>query len=195
MASSSEAAGGSAIGARRERFLGLTGPHVAAMLRTARVMIRDADRADDAVQEALLRAWKYFDGFDATRDVRVWLFAILRNVIFQAGRKRGREAGTASLDEVGAESVAGRAAPPIDRLTNQEILAAIEKLPEELRMVVLLGLVEQLKYREIAAALDIPIGTVMSRHFRARQLLRFHLRAYATDGTDGPASGGGSRVA
>lgn len=166
--------------ARRERFVALAAPHLDALYRTALHMTGRAERAEDAVQEMFLRAWRYFDTFDPSRDFKVWLFAILRNVIFEAARKRKRELASASLDEIGPDNVAagGGEAEPAARLVAGEILEAIGKLSEEYRMVVLMAVVEELKYREIAEALDIPIGTVMSRLYRGRQLLRYHLRAY-----------------
>jgi RNA polymerase sigma-70 factor (ECF subfamily) len=175
---------------RQERFLRLTEPHLDALHRTALHMTGRADRAEDAVQETVLRAWRYFDTFEEGRNARVWLFAILRNVIFEASRKRRRELASASLDEVGPDNVAGANEAPPDRLADAEILEAIQKLPEEFRIVVLLAVVEEMKYREIADALDIPIGTVMSRLYRGRQLLRYHLRAYA-----GERGGEGAQVA
>jgi RNA polymerase sigma-70 factor (ECF subfamily) len=172
--------------ARRERFTRMTTPHVDALYRTALHMSGRPERAEDAVQETYLRAWRYLDTFDETRNPRVWLFAILRNVIFEAARRRRREPVAASLDEVGPENVAGGRPGPADRLADAEIVEAIQKLPEEFRMVVLLAVVEEMKYREIAEALDIPIGTVMSRLYRGRQLLRYHLRAYTEDGGEAP---------
>jgi RNA polymerase sigma-70 factor (ECF subfamily) len=168
------------VAERRARFERATAPHLDALLRVALRMTGGLDRAEDAVQECYLRAWKYFDSFEAGKDPKVWLFAILRNAIFEAGRKRKREPRAASLDEIGAESAAAapRATGPVERLGEREVLEAIERLPEEFRVVAVLAIVEGLKYREIAEAVDIPVGTVMSRLFRARQLLRYHLRGY-----------------
>jgi RNA polymerase sigma-70 factor (ECF subfamily) len=177
--------------ARQERFVRFVQPHLDSLYRTALHMTGRPERADDAVQETYLRAWRYLDTFEEGRNAKVWLFAILRNVIFEASRKRKRELATASLDQVGADNIAGTSESPPDRLADEEIIDAIQKLPEEFRMVVLLAVVEELKYREIAEALDIPIGTVMSRLYRGRQLLRHLLRSYGEDAGDG----GGSRVA
>lgn len=170
---------------RQERFLRLVEPHLDSLYRTAVHMTGRPERAEDAVQETYLRAWRYLDTFEEGRNARVWLFAILRNAIFEASRKRRREVATASLDDVGPDNVAGANEAPPDRLADAEIVEAIQKLPEEFRIVVLLAVVEGMKYREIADALDIPIGTVMSRLYRGRQLLRYHLRAYADEGGGG----------
>ncbi len=175
--------------ARRDRFVRLALPHLDALFRTALYMTGDRDRAEEAVQETYLRAWRYFDSFGEGRDARVWLFAILRNAIYESARRRRRELQAASLDEIGADAAApasgasGRA--PEARLFSREILAEIEKLPEEYRLVVLMAVVEEMKYREIADALDIPIGTVMSRLYRGRRLLQMRLRAYVEQGEGG----------
>jgi RNA polymerase sigma-70 factor (ECF subfamily) len=172
------------VGERRARFERATSPHLDALLRVAVRMTGALDRAEDVVQETYLRAWKYFDSYDEAKDSKLWLFAILRNAVFEAGRKRKREPRAASLDEIGADG-AGATAPrstgPLERLGEREVLDAVAKLPEEFRIVAVLALVEGLKYREIAEAVEIPVGTVMSRLFRARQLLRYHLRGYVGD--------------
>jgi len=163
---------------RRARFESLTSPHIEALYRTALRMTGRQDRAEDVVQDTYLRAWKYFGTFEQGRDPKVWLFAILRNAVFEASRLRKRQLGSASLDEIGADRVESASESPLEKLTDQDVLAAIDRLPEEFRMVVLLAVVEEMKYREIAEALAIPIGTVMSRLFRGRKLLRHHLRSY-----------------
>lgn len=168
---------------RRARFLELVMPHLDALFRTAFYMTRRRELAEDSVQEAFLRAWRSFHTLDEGRSVRVWLLAILRNVIFDAARKRKREPGGPSFDEVGPETVPAPGLAPDERLADKDILAAMDGLPEDLRAVVLLAIVEDMKYREIADALDIPIGTVMSRLHRGRQLLRWKLRGYVEGGS------------
>jgi RNA polymerase sigma-70 factor, ECF subfamily len=175
---------------RRSRFERATAPHIDAVYRVALRMTHAPDRADDAVQETYLRAWKYFDTFEEGKNGKVWLFAILRNAIFEAARKRKREVRAASLDEVGADNVVSpglRGLGPSERMKEQDVLDAIQRLPEEFRIVALMAIVEELKYKEIAEALEIPIGTVMSRLFRARQLLRWHLKGYMDEDTTGEA--------
>jgi RNA polymerase sigma-70 factor (ECF subfamily) len=168
---------------KRARFLELVMPHLEALHRTAFYMTRRRELAEDSVQEAYMRAWRSFHTLDEGRSVRVWLLAILRNVIFDAARKRKREPAGPSFEDVGPESVAAPGLAPDERLADKDILAAMDGLPEDLRAVVLLAIVEDMKYREIAEALDIPIGTVMSRLHRGRQLLRWKLRGYV-DGVD-----------
>lgn len=175
------AAGEADARARKERFLALTGPHMEGVLRVALRLTRTPDAAEDAVQETYLRAWRHFDRFDETREMRVWLLAILRNLVFDEARRHKRRPRPASVDEIGADNIVGRPAPPSESLTDEAVLAALDRLPEEFGAVVLLVVVEGLTYREAAAALDIPVGTVMSRLFRARRLLQHHLRGYAEE--------------
>ncbi|RME76182.1 MAG: sigma-70 family RNA polymerase sigma factor [Planctomycetota bacterium] len=163
---------------RRERFERLVMPEAPLMYRVA-ARLAGRERADDVVQETVLRAWRYFDTFEQGRRIRPWLMTILRNVVYEAGRRASRRIAASSLDAVGADRVVGDAAPPRERLTDEEVLAALDALPEEFRSVVVLVLVEGFKYREAAEALGIPIGTVMSRLHRGRKLLRYHLGEYA----------------
>src|SRR5438552_17293792 len=97
---------------KRSRFELATSPHLDAVFRVALRMTGSVDRAEDAVQETFLRAWKYFDTFTEGRDAKVWLFAILRNAVFEAGRKKRREIKVASLDEIGADVAQGRGQRP-----------------------------------------------------------------------------------
>jgi RNA polymerase sigma-70 factor (ECF subfamily) len=163
----------------RARFEALVLPEVPAMYRVA-ARLAGRDKAEDAVQEAVLRAWRYFDTFQEGRRARPWLMTILRNVVYEHGRRSKRRLKTSSLDVYGADNVVGAGGgAPREHLTDEEILAALDQLPEEYRAVVVLTCVEGFKYREVADALDIPIGTVMSRLHRGRRLLRFHLGDYA----------------
>jgi RNA polymerase sigma-70 factor (ECF subfamily) len=166
---------------RRDFFLRLVDPYVEVLYRTALHMTGSADRAEDALQELYLKAWRALDTYDRTRDAKVWLFAILRHVIFDATRRRKREIAAQSLDEVGPDTVQAAGESPAAELTRREVLEAIEKLPAEFRMVVLLVVVEELSYRDVAEALAIPEGTVMSRLHRGRQILQYHLRAHARE--------------
>ncbi len=164
---------------RRERFDRLVLPEIAVMYRVA-VRLCGRERAEDAVQEAMLRAWRYFDTFETGRRVRPWLMTILRNVIYEDGRRSKRRLKTASLDAFGADNVVAAGGGPIrEHLSDEEVLRALDELPQRYREVVVLTLVEGFKYREVAEALDIPVGTVMSRLHRGRNLLRFRLGEYA----------------
>jgi RNA polymerase sigma-70 factor (ECF subfamily) len=182
---------------RRDFFLRLVDPHVDVLYRTALHMTGSVDRAEDALQELYLKAWRALDAYDRARDAKVWLLAILRNVVFDATRRRKREIAAKSLDEVGPDTVQAGGELPVAELTRREVVEAIQKLPAEFRMVVLLVVVEELSYRDVAEALAIPEGTVMSRLHRGRQILQYHLRAYASERPAAPAPRGatGARAA
>lgn len=122
------------------------------------------------MQETYLQAWKYWDTFQPGTNCRSWLFRILFNVI-----KKGRLAGVAAvpLEEVVASNVLRF--EPGSRLEAYEVLEVFDRLSEEHRAVLLLVAVEEMSYREAASALDLPVGTVMSRLNRARSQLRLLL--------------------
>ena len=166
---------------RRERFGRLLDPNMESVVRLAHHLTPTRERADDAVQETLLRAWKYFDSYDGERSGRVWLLTILRNVVIESAQRRGRDPARASLDAAGSERAVSREPAPEDRLIARDVHDAIGRLPATLREIVLLCVIEQLKYREAAEALHIPVGTVMSRLHRARMILQWHLRDYADE--------------
>jgi RNA polymerase sigma-70 factor (ECF subfamily) len=168
---------------RRAAFDRLVEPHVPALRRTALYMTGRADRADEALQETYLKVWRALETYDPSREARVWLFAILRRAIFDAGRRRRRDARVASLDEARPEGVPGREEGALSRLFRGEVSAAIARLPGEFRDVVRLVVLEEKSYRDAASELAIPVGTVMSRLHRGRRILQDRLRDYAPEGT------------
>lgn len=144
--------------------------------RYARVLTGDAARADDLVQEALARAWEKRRLWQAGTDLRAWLFTIMHNVFVNQRARARREAANVSLD---AETDDGRGAwqVPVQptqfaRVELAELLQQVGRLPSEQREVLLLAVVEEMKYEEIATAMSVPVGTVMSRLSRAREKLR-----------------------
>lgn len=143
--------------------------------RYARVLTGEASRADDLVQDTLARAWEKRRLWQAGTDLRAWLFTVMHNVFVNQRALARREARNVSLDD--AESGGEAWQLPV-RPTQQarvelvQLLACVGRLPAEQREVLLLAAVEELKYEEIAAVLDIPVGTVMSRLSRARDKLR-----------------------
>jgi len=136
--------------------------------RYARAMLGDRAAADDLVQDTLERAWRQIAQWQAGRELRPWLFGIMHNLRVDQLR-RGRLA-TAELDD-SAEAVATRPTQS-DHLEVMDLEAALRQLPEEQRAVLLLVGVEAMSYAEIAEALAIPLGTVMSRLARGRERLR-----------------------
>ena len=160
-------------------------PHLDAAYNLARWLLRDDHDAKDAVQEAYLRALKFFGGFHGS-DGRTWLLAIVRNVCYTAlERKRARGPATA-FDEA-IHAVAAENLNPEQRLLSKEdqqtVQQALEELPVELREVVVLRELEGYSYKEIAAIAAIPLGTVMSRLARARERLQQRLGAYRNKGS------------
>ena len=161
----------------RERFEQSLLPHLDAAYNLARWLTRDDHDAEDLVQAAYLRALKFFGGYRGANS-RAWLLTIVRNTCYtwlERKRARGPEM---TLDEE-IHGVESNAMDPENRVLREEdkqlVRRAVEELPVELREVVVLRELEELSYKEIAAVVGIPIGTVMSRLARARERLRERL--------------------
>jgi len=150
-------------------------PHVDRLFRHAMWLERSRTEAEDLVQETLVQALQSFHRFTPGTNCRAWLVSILQHVRANRQRKRGRAVVIdSSVDERVANVVAF--VPPIpDGVTDEDMLQALQRIPEHHQAVILLCDVEDMTYKEIAAALDIPIGTVMSRLHRGRELLRVEL--------------------
>lgn len=156
--------------ARREEFRQAALPYMGELVRVATRVLRDRSAAEDAVQETYLQAWRSFGTFQLGTNCRAWLYTIMFRVI---GRQRKRDFSMRHVDLESAPPAALQVdTPPVDSLALDHLVAAVDTLPDAYRTVLLLADVEQLKYREIADALDLPMGTVMSRLSRARQQLR-----------------------
>jgi len=143
--------------------------HLRALYRTAYRMTRNAADAEDLVQETMLRAYRAFDTYTPGTNIRAWLYTILYRVRTDALRRAGRTPESVQLPDDGP------AVPPEqDALARggDAISRALEQLPEAFRAAVVLRDVEEFSYDEIARILDVPIGTVMSRIYRGRTLLR-----------------------
>ncbi|MCW5981952.1 MAG: sigma-70 family RNA polymerase sigma factor [Bryobacteraceae bacterium] len=152
-------------------------PHLNDLYRTAARVLGDRGEAEDLVQEVYLTAWKSFHRFEPGTNCRAWLFKILFYSINHHWRRRFRF--PLLSDREPAEREVACATPLPERLTDEEILAALDKAPRDFRAVVLLADVEEFSYKEIAGILNIPIGTVMSRLSRGRKLLREQLATVA----------------
>lgn len=155
---------------RREEFRQVALPHLGELVRVATRVLRDRAAAEDAVQETFLQAWRSFSTFQPGTNCRAWLYTIMFRVISRNRRKAHAERQV-DLDSAPAGALLVET-PPVDSLARDHLLAAVEALPDVYRTVLLLADVEQLKYREIAEVLDVPLGTVMSRLSRARDQLR-----------------------
>jgi RNA polymerase sigma-70 factor, ECF subfamily len=148
-------------------------------------MTRNPSDAEDLVQETYLKAYRAFGSFKEGTNLKAWLYRILTNTFINSYRARKRRPEQTDIDDVedlylyrrlgGLEAVtAGRSAEEevLEHFTEGEVKAAVEALPEQFRMAVLLADVEGFSYKEIADILDIPIGTVMSRLHRGRKALQ-----------------------
>jgi RNA polymerase sigma-70 factor (ECF subfamily) len=156
------------------------------------------------VQETYLKAYRGFGGFQEGTNLKAWLYRILTNTSINQYRARKRRPDESELDEAedlylyrrlgGLEAArAGRSAEDelMDFFTDAEVKDAVESLPEQFRMAVLLADVEGFSYKEIADILDIPIGTVMSRLHRGRKALQKKLYEFARERGLAPSDGDG----
>ncbi len=148
------------------------------LFRVALRVCRDREKAEDLLQETYLQAWRSFHRFEMGTNLRAWLYRILFNVYYSGIRRERLR--LAPIEETIAETVAYDPPTP-QHLTEEEVLAALERIPRDFQVPVVLADVEELSYREIADALQIPLGTVMSRLHRGRKLLRMELANYARD--------------
>jgi RNA polymerase sigma-70 factor (ECF subfamily) len=153
------------------------------LYRTARRLTRDHADADDLVQETFLKAFRAADRFEPGTNLRAWLFTILHNTWRNRARDRARDTvsvDSEAVDRAAEQAPAGGVETPetlmLRAVLAPDIQAAIDELPESFRQAVWLRDVEEFSYAEIAAMLEIPIGTVMSRISRGRRTL-FHALA------------------
>jgi len=155
--------------------------HIDDIYRTAVRLTMNQSDADDLVQITYMQAWKSFDNYEPGTNCRAWLYKILFNKFDHHRRKKITQSRYfQEADElVFANSVQTPSVP--EHLTDREVVAALDKLPDHYRSVVLLADVHDFDYKEVAQILDIPIGTVMSRLNRARTQLKKSLARVAAD--------------
>jgi RNA polymerase sigma-70 factor (ECF subfamily) len=146
--------------------------HINDIYRTAVRLTMSQTVAEDLVQETFMQAWKSFDNYELGTNCRAWLYKILFNKFDHHRRKKYTQAKyiQEADDLVLANSTFAPSVP--EHLTDDEVINALDKLPDHYRSVVLLADVHEFDYKEVAAILEIPIGTVMSRLNRARTQLK-----------------------
>ncbi|HVV86722.1 MAG TPA: sigma-70 family RNA polymerase sigma factor [Kofleriaceae bacterium] len=178
---------------RRQEFERVALPHLDALHGAAYRLARNPRDAEDLVQEALLRAYRFWDTFEQGSNCRAWLLRILTNTYINEyqRRRRQREVLDAATAEQGAvdgvlihEGALVQRHPEgvlLDRSVSDDVQRALDALPADFRTAVVLCDVEGLSYKEIADVMDCPVGTVMSRLFRGRRLLETALRGFAID--------------
>lgn len=154
--------------------------------RFARRLSRDADRAQDLVQETYVRALRARDSFDLQEfGIRPWLLRILYNLHLSRAQREGRQPIAIEDEQLEAAGPTDATLWPAGFNTfegmDQQLVRAIESLSDEYRSVLVLWALEEMSYKEISEALDLPIGTVMSRLHRARTRLSEQLRDYAAE--------------
>ncbi len=156
-------------------------------------MTRNPADAEDLVQETMLRAYRSFDRFEAGTNLKAWLYRIMTNAYINTYRKRQREPKKVSQDDVEEFDLyqelkdhdpAWDATPEnlvLNSLVDSDILDAIDDLPEQFRLAVVLSDIEGFSYAEMAEIMDVPLGTVMSRLHRGRKALQKRLWEIARD--------------
>jgi RNA polymerase sigma-70 factor (ECF subfamily) len=154
-------------------------PHLNELYRSARHTLGNQAAAEDVIQETYLQAWKSFHRFEPGTNIRAWLHKIMFHVINHYWYKNNRLVTVAEEEEFIFDQLVYE--PPVpEELQDEEMLAALGRLPENYRAAILLADVQEFAYLEIAEIMKIPIGTVMSRLSRGRKLLRKELSADLT---------------
>ena len=175
-----------------ERFERDVLPLLPGLYGAALRMTRDPSDAEDLLQETTLRAYRGFASFEEGTNLKAWLYRILTNSFINTYRKRQREPQTVEgpddfdewflFDRLGSRSVERSAEEDVlERIPDADVKAALESIPENFRMAVLLADVEGFSYKEIAEIMDVPIGTVMSRLHRGRKALEKALYGLARE--------------
>ena len=185
----------------RNEFEGLAMKHVDPLYSAALRLTKNERDAEDLVQDTFLRAYRFFDKFERGTNIKAWLFKILTNTFINRYRRTVKERTIVEGSEreavherfISREATEYAANPEqyfFDRLLSDDVLRAVDSLPIDFRMVVILADLQEFSYKEIAEILDVPVGTVMSRLYRGRRLLQKALATSAVvSGVVRPAEG------
>ena len=176
----------------RNEFQALAFEHVDSLYNTALRMTKNALDAEDLLQDVYLRAFRFFHRFEKGTNFKAWIFKILTNTYINQYRKKINKPYHVDLEKIkynydNKEATAQTSAQESERLDyetlfDDEIKNALQQIPDEFRVVVLLADVESFSYKEVAKIIGCPIGTVMSRLSRGRKQLQNYLREYARKG-------------
>ncbi len=173
--------------ARRASFEGEALVHLDTLHRVALRLTGNAADADDLVQETMLKAYRAWDSYQRGTNAKAWLLTILRHAFINEYRRRTRRPETVDLETIEPFAVFPDVQEQdpqgafFDRIVDEQVLRAIDALPEAFRETLVLSDAEGLNYQDIARILDVPVGTVKSRLFRARRLLQARLYDYAVE--------------
>jgi RNA polymerase sigma-70 factor (ECF subfamily) len=173
-------------------FTSEVAPHLHSLYRMALRLTQDEQAAEDLLQDTLERAFQNFKRYEPGTNVRAWLLRIMSNVRISGFRRSARRPQTSSLEDaedfslyraVRTQGIAPHdvEAVVLNRIGEEAILHAIDRLPEDFRMVVVLSDVEGFSYKEMASILEVPIGTVTSRLYRGRKQLQRSLWEHARE--------------
>ncbi|MBU0985152.1 MAG: sigma-70 family RNA polymerase sigma factor [candidate division Zixibacteria bacterium] len=175
--------------AKRRAFDKEALPHMDALYRTALRMTKNSQDAEDLVQEAFVKAYRFWDKFESGSNCRAWLFKIMTNIFINDYRSKSRTPVSVNVDDIDDNFLYGQLADlgPGDnperqlfaKVFDDDVKKAIEELPDDFRMVVVLSFLEGFSYQEIADIADLQLGTVKSRLHRGRKLLQKQLYDYA----------------
>jgi len=177
---------------RRQEFEDVVLVHLDSLYNGALRMARNREDAEDLVQDTVLKAFRFFDKFEKGTNIRAWLFTILTNTYINKYRKKIRQPTMIEFEEERTQVKDQTFRDPIEitaaghreallELVDDDVKEAVDSLPDEFRIVVLLADLEDFSYKEIADIAGCPLGTVMSRLYRGRRLLRKKLHDYAVN--------------
>jgi len=164
-------------------------PHLQTLYSVALRMTRSEGDAEDLVQDTILRAYRFWDGYTAGSNCRAWLMRIMTNVFRNRYREHAREqeilgeaeASAANLGQFQGTAPRDAESALFGRMLSRDVERALATLPPEFRLPVILADLEDLSYKEIADIMECPAGTVMSRLYRGRRLLQKQLADYAAE--------------
>ena len=175
---------------RQKEFSDLISPHLSSLYSTALRMTHNRHDAEDLLQDTVYKAYRALDQYRMNTNFKAWVFRILVNTFITAKRKEKNQPQRISYDDLEEYFLYNRlnemimmptvaAEDFIEKMFDDDVKQALEKLPKQFRLVVLLSDVNEFSYKEIADMMQIPLGTVMSRLFRGRKLLQRQLWHYA----------------